>query len=80
MEEIKILPPTAHVKRIIIWYDGKVLFGVHLYDKDCKKILETLGDITGKSAHEVILEENERIVGFKSKQDKGLASAAHESF
>jgi hypothetical protein len=68
------------VRRIIIWYDGKVLFGVHLFDKDGKKVLETLGDITGKSSHEVIIEDNERIVGFRSKQGKGLAAAAHECF
>jgi hypothetical protein len=67
------------VKRIVIWHDkGSVyLRGVQLFDRDGNKLLETLNAFSSYTRHEVILEDNERIIGFKSKQYASNCEAWH---
>ncbi len=43
------------------------MVGVQLFDRDRNKLLETLYSLSGWKSHEVILEDDERIIGFKSK-------------
>ncbi len=65
------------MKRIVIWYDGVNLIGVELFDRDGNKLVETLFPFSSFPSHEVILEDNERIIGFKSKQHRTSWDAWH---
>jgi hypothetical protein len=54
---------------------------VQLFDRDGNKVLETLWEgFGGYKSHEVILEEGERIIGFKSKQNHPNYDAWHDNF
>ncbi len=55
------------MKRIVIWYEDVHLLGIQLFDRDGNKLLETLNAFNSINSHEVILEDNERIIGLKSK-------------
>ena len=68
------------MKRIVIWHGGVHLYGVQLFDRDGNKLLETLFPFSIYTPHEVILEDNERIIGFKSKQHQPGYEAWHECF
>ncbi len=70
------------MKRIVVWHDdgGSYLYGVQLFDRDGNKLLETLSDFSYATPLELILEENERIIGFKSKQHGTSWDAWHECF
>ena len=68
------------MKRIVIWYNSVHLYGVQLFDRDGNKLLETLYTLNGFTPHEVILEDNERIIGFKSKQHGTSSDAWHNNF
>ena len=61
--------------------DGDFLYGVQLFDRDGNKLLETLFPIKSHwKSHEVILEDDERIIGFKSKQSRSDLDAWHKNF
>ena len=53
--------------------------GVELFDKDNNKLLSSLYS-SGYTAHETILADNERIVGFKSRKYSSGCPAAHYDF
>ncbi len=53
---------------------------MQLFDRDGNKLLETLWSFYGCESHEVILEDNERIIGFKSKQADPVSDAWHSNF
>ena len=65
---MRIKPEGALVKKIVFWYDQNTLYAIQLFDKDGVKLLETgYKDAYSKNSKEVILEDDERIVGFKSR-------------
>ncbi len=54
---------------------------MQLFDRDGNKVLETLWQgCKSYKSHEVILEDDERIIGFKSKQDSPDFDAWHKNF
>ncbi len=54
---------------------------MQLFDRDGNKLLETRCSFDGCDSHEVILEEGERIIGFKSKNvDPDEDAAWHDNF
>ncbi len=68
------------MKRIILWYHTDAsIKGIQIYDKDGAVMFDeglTEYEIDFKS-YEIILEEGERIVGFKSRN---LGFARHDDF
>jgi hypothetical protein len=57
------------VRKIVLWYyEGRqTLYGIQLFDKDEIKLLETSDDFSGYKSKETVLDEGERIIGFKSR-------------
>ena len=53
---------------------------MQLFDRDGNKLLETLYRFNSYKSHEVILEDDERIIGFKSKQYRSDLDALHSNF
>ncbi len=54
---------------------------MQLFDRDGNKLLETRNSLEFCEEHEVILEDNERIIGFKSKQySPCFIDACHNNF
>ncbi len=52
-----------------------------MFDRDGSKLLETLwSGFSSYKSHEVILEDDERIIGFKSKQNHPNWKAWHDNF
>lgn len=71
LNELRIEPVGIQIRKVIIWYresDG-LLFGVSLFDSSGSKILETKRSFNEFKSQETILEENERIIGIKSRKD-----------
>ena len=83
MQERKIKPADRVVKRIVIYYDesNAYLWGFQLFDKNNKKSLETASKyFKNCSNKECILQDDERIIGFKSRKKSEGESAWHYDF
>lgn len=82
-EEIQIKPVYCLVAKIHMWYfepSGK-LCGFQLFDREGTMILETPPSyFNGMKCKETLLAENERIVGFRSRQTSGVMAAWHLDF
>lgn len=63
---VKIEPQGAKVKRIVTWYNESsgYLDGLQFFDKDGKKLLQTLFNFEKFKSKETILADDEKIIGF----------------
>ena len=70
LHQVMIKKESGPVKRIVIWYDQHMalLRGIQLFDKEGEKLLETGCPKNQFKSQETILEDDERIVGFKARK------------
>ncbi len=71
-------PAGRAVKRVVVWYDNSdaLLAGLRIFDKDNTMLLEALGyNYDNHSQKEWVLEDGERIIGFKYRQWSADCSA-----
>ena len=76
-------PAGRAIKRVVVWYrqEDARLAGLRLFDKDNTMLLEALGN--GFNAHsqkEWVLQDGERIIGFKSRKYSADYTAGHYDF
>ncbi len=83
MKEVKIEPAGRAVKRVVVWYNqnNARLVGLRLFDKDNTMLLEALGyNFNDQCQKEWVLQDGERIIGFKSRKYSAYCTAAHLDF
>ena len=64
-------PAGRAVKRVVVWFyhSTAAMCGLRLFDKDNTMLLEALGSTYNQySQKEWVLQDGERIIGFKSRK------------
>ncbi len=83
MKEAKIDQLEIQIKRILTFHysnSDPYLFGIQLFDKDGYEILKTAPNCDNKPSYEIILADNERIIGIRSRKHSSDRPAVHYDF
>ncbi len=83
MQETKIDQAARQIKRILTFIcsnSNPYLYGIQLFDKDDNEILKTAFNCDNKPSKEIILAENERIIGIRSRKYSSDYPAGHYDF
>lgn len=79
---VSIQPPSAKVKRICIWYNegNGYLDGLQFFDANGNLLLKTLFNFEKFKKKEIILQDDERIIGYVSRKDSEANPCFHYDF